>query len=277
MKDSKPRVMTVVLDIDGTMIGDISSQIMLYQLQNDLKKTSKVKIFDLNKFRKTLNEKNIIRPYLKKFLSMLTTHFNNIGCVVEYFVYTASEKTWAYFLISQLEKVLNIKLNRPLLTRQECDLTGTYQKSKSLASSICFKTLKKKYNYLKKEDIDNNLLIIDNTYEIFNDIDKQHLIYCPTYNGKYTENLPSLINETTFELLQKNLSFSSYYDFESTFYKFYVKEKYLERKQNQKKDIFFKKLIKIIIKLDIQDLSIKNISLIKTQLEKHKDTQNLKM
>ena len=105
-----------LIDLDGTMIGDITPQLDEYYLIKDinmrLKKIDGKEIRYKNKILQEELNKYIIRKYLKNFIKK-TREYDNI----ELFIYTASFDKWAKFIIPQLEKVLGYKFNRPLLTR----------------------------------------------------------------------------------------------------------------------------------------------------------------
>ena len=108
----------IVFDVDGTLIGDIRPQLVLYELYSALKtkdvKTAN-KFLKASDFRMKLNQ-GILRPHVGKFIKKMQQTYDNI----EFYIYTASEKGWAQFLIPHLENCLNIKFKRPLLTRENC-------------------------------------------------------------------------------------------------------------------------------------------------------------
>jgi hypothetical protein len=258
------------------MIGDISPQLNLYNMHKILcerKKTTKgrpssCKLFDTKTFENNLLRKRIIRPFLSSFLHKTKEHFNNIGVHVEYFVYTASDKTWAQFLIPHIEKALKIKFNRPILTRDDCYRDSAFQKSKYIAISAIYKSLKKRYPQLQKTDIEENFLMIDNNVDIFKETDRKRVIMCPTYEKVHYENVPAIVTEESFSELHKLgyfKNFRHYRDFEIAFYTKYVQD---AKKEDGKTDHFFKKLTEIILSNDMRTLSEHDIISMKDQLIK---------
>ena len=159
-----------LLDLDGTIIGDISPQVMLWELCRIC--NSKL---DNKVIQNVLRTSNIIRPGFKN----LITYLQSVDCSV--YVYTASEKTWANYIIGQIEKVLNIKFARPIFTRSDCNLKNKeYRKSTSFISKKLKKSLG---NVGSVTIIDNNNVWIG---------DQQNLVICPTYNRR--QFLPNLIH-----------------------------------------------------------------------------------
>lgn len=275
ISDQKPLI--IVLDIDGTIIGDITPQILLYELHLTLKKANnKVNIMNLKKFQEKLTE-GIIRPYFLKFIKRLKEHYNN----VEFFIYTASERKWATFMIANIEKVLGIKFNRPLFTRDNCILNNNdYKKSFTPLRKCIVKTLKKKYS-MNNSDIENRILIIDNRTDIYDKADKKHLLLCPTYNYISLENIPSFITEKDFKayniLIYKILIkykviqdiSNSYIDFQSKYYSKYINELEIVKTNNVKyiNDKFFLYLMNILIYKNINKFTPNNVTYIAKKLQ----------
>lgn len=161
-----------ILDLDGTIIGDCSYQVMLYNIEELCKKNkmkSKNENILLNCYKPT---SKLMRPFFKYFIGMIKKHYPDSL----FFIYTASDKTWASKEISMIEKTHNIKFNRPIFSRDDCiiDSFGNYRKSVK-------KILPKIVRYNKKYDIkQEKILVIDNN-ETFIDYQSSFLL-CPTYN-----------------------------------------------------------------------------------------------
>lgn len=274
---SEQKPLIIVFDIDGTIIGDITQQLLLYELHLTLKNANnKLNLMNLKKFQDKLTE-GILRPYFIKFIKRLKEHYNN----VEFFIYTASERKWATFLITNIEKILGIKFNRPLFTRDNCILQNNdYKKSFTPLRKCIIRTLKKKYS-MSNSDIDNRILIIDNRIDIYDKNDKQHLILCPTYNYISLENIPSFISEKEFKaynvliykILIKYKAISdisnSYIDFQSKYYTRYITELEATRTNNIKyiDDKFFLYLMNILIYKNINKFTPNNVSYIAKKLQ----------
>jgi len=138
-----------ILDLDGTIIGDCSYQCDVYNIQEIIRKTLVVKKKDMNKLElgaisrhktlcdKSLNEcynscSKLVRPFFGIFISKMRKMFPNS----HFFVYTASEKTWALKEINIIEKQNKIKFNRPIFTRDNCILDQFGNLKKSVAKYI---------------------------------------------------------------------------------------------------------------------------------------------
>lgn len=264
-----------ILDIDGTLIGDIRPQIMLYEM-NCMMKTSKKSLMNTKEFQERLRNSGIVRPFAVKFIKTIQGHLPNS----EIFIYTASEKKWASFLIANFEKAFGIRFNKPIFTRDNCSLfENEHRKHVNLIHPMLLKSLKKRYPLLRKGDLENRIMIVDNTLGVFEEIDRKHLVTCPTYDYKYPENIPAYIDEHLFSKYHNEVltilnryirmsSISTYLDFQREYYIYYVK--YLENlaKYNieQSKDQFFMKLLNIIVKKDINIFTPKVIQYISRKM-----------
>ena len=154
-----------LLDLDNTMIGDISPQIKEYNLIKSLNNEINN---NTNKNQKNIRYNNtllqeelkryIIRPYLNNFLQNIKEYKN-----IELFVYTASSDGWAKFIIPNIEKTIHYKFNRPLLTRKNT-LSGG-KKSISHIKNLVYTSLKKKYNLNNITQL-KYILLIDNTNNV---------------------------------------------------------------------------------------------------------------
>jgi len=152
---------TLILDLDNTVIGDVTYQVLANLLCKKACKPSHIK--------KMYSEKTgVIRPGFTQFISTLRSKIPTI----KIYIYTASKKEWALKEIKWIEQNCKIKLDRPILSRDDClDINNKYYKS---ISKIC-----KKIKNIDK----NNLLIIDNN-DLFID-NKDSFIKCPSYNYIY--------------------------------------------------------------------------------------------
>lgn len=173
-----------LIDLDGTIQGDVTPQLKEYVLQKSLgvKLNKKLVAGDY--------QKSLLRPFFKAFMNMINTHYKN---KVELFVYTASEKKWANYIVPIIESVTNVKFNRPIFTRDQCNMDMT-EKVKSLATvkPAILKTLKKKYNNISSDDIKNRIYLIDNNYVLK---ETDFLIKCPTYDKAVFINVLRTIDE----------------------------------------------------------------------------------
>jgi len=160
-----------IIDLDGTIIGDCIYQTEIYKIYLILNKLGiKIKINDILEPHYTEKAK-LIRPHFSYFLKKMKDAFPNC----HFYIYTASEKKWAEKEISLIEKNLNIKFDRPIFTRNDCDAV------KDECGKI---TYIKSINKIKKKiKIDNpEILIIDDKH-VYTD-NHNRLIKCKLYNYK---------------------------------------------------------------------------------------------
>jgi len=256
----------ILIDLDGSCVSDVRPQLILYEMNNQIRKQNKkISIFSNKYFIDKLNN-GIIRSYFEKFLKKLKEHYSNI----EYFIYTASEKNWANYLVPQIEKSINFKFNRPIFTRQNCLIVdNNMQKSVQHISPFLFNSLKKKYGKLRRKDLENNVLIIDNLKVYLKD-DINKMVICPTYDYKVPENIPSIITERIFNnyteiiitILNKYYNniynnVNNYIEFQKIFYNYYIN--YLTNiekiNKHQVHDKFFLYLTNIILYKQINHFS----------------------
>jgi hypothetical protein len=187
-----------VLDLDGTIIGDCSYQCDIYNIQEIIRRKLVTNKQQLSKMQlsaiarqktlcdKSLNEcyntcSKLIRPFFGTFINKMKKIYPNSY----FFVYTASEKSWAMKEIAIIEKQNKIKLNRPIFTRDHCikDSSGNLQKSIKHILPAIIKATKAQKNY----DFKDTLLVIDNN-PTFMDY-KDNFLLCPTYNYIKFQNL----------------------------------------------------------------------------------------
>ena len=222
----------VILDLDGTIIGDISPQITSFELAKSMKSSGAKYSQDTSDFKAKLKV-GLVRPFFDTFIKSLSA--NHIP--VEFFIYTASEKSWAEYVVKNIESTFNIKFNRPVFTRQYCFFDAKdreYKKSLSLVRSTLLKALRKKYSvHFTKQDISKNLLIIDNN-NVYHPNDQKHLLLCPTYNYRVPENVVIGMKQDTYKtyyqvihsVLKKTIPFLTlshdFYTFQKEFYTYYV-------------------------------------------------------
>ena len=241
-------MLVFLIDLDGTIQGDVSSQVKEFQLLNQLKKKCK----GVKHNKKGLEEdlmKNLLRPGFQTFMDFIKT--TNI----ELYIYTASDKKWALHLIPVLEKIIDHKFNKPIFTRDHCmvDDHNIYYKSIEHVQPLVFKNLKKLHPTLTKDELD--IRLIDNNYVLKSD-ESDKLIKCTTYNyGVICDPLRSISHDvinTHIKLISSLLitittKSSSIWLFNKIFYnKMYRKHRKQSRINNKfehKEDLFWKDMI----------------------------------
>lgn len=211
-----PDPLAVVIDIDGTIIGNIVPQVIEWQLVSDYNKGS---MRQFKKFLIDILKNYLIRPGLREFMMQTKeTHPN-----VHFFVFTASEHKWAHFLMPCIEAALGINFNKPFFTRNHmmyCKKSGTYKKSLA-------KILPQMNKYLKSSMKLNNCVLIDNNSTLVAG-ESSRLILCSTFDylmyqdplryipiDKVETNLPRIIKTLNqvdnFHSLKHNTSFNKFY------------------------------------------------------------------
>ena len=188
--DNLPYV--ILLDLDGTVVGNVSFQSQQYSLHLTLKKYG---------FKITKNHDippafgpnaKLVRPYFAEFVKDLETYFNKFNKQIYFFVYTASEKQWANIEVSWIEKTHGIKIMRPIFTRDDCtrDSTGNIKKSIEKIYPRIIKAISKNHTISQRDRmtiLENQFMIIDNNGVYSDRSDK--LLLCPDYNYTVFENL----------------------------------------------------------------------------------------
>jgi hypothetical protein len=266
--------LVILLDIDGTLIGDITSQITHYEIVQSIKKAKGRVPYNIKSLQAKLKD-GIVRPYFKSFFEDLRSYG------VEIFIYTASQKQWAEFIIKQIEYAYNIKFNRPIFTRNNCKyINNDHIKSVKFVQPSVFKTLKRKYPAITVDDIKNNIIAIDNRKVYDNDA---KLVLCPTYNHLVPENIPAFITPQLFITYSKDIydimgkyyssrqfiPTSNYMKFERQFYQIYLDQLSNCSKSRPlvKYDLLFKLIRDIIITKKMSSFSQKNIAYINAKVE----------
>lgn len=256
----------LVLDLDGTIIGDVSHWVLQYSLINELYEDDpRQRSKEITKFKARLTDAmkytGLMRPYTTRF--MRSMHHRS---GYELFVYTASEQNWAKLVIGCVENATGVKFNRPIFSRLHCKLDGfEYKKNlKSIAPKIV-NHLKHTYptvtmNQVYSKDVlhfvDNTPFVLDNEFER-----RSFLTVCPTYAflsvhdvlGSFT--FKQLFhNYTRFEellkLSERATSPSKYKDFQlfqAKYYKTIYNNMHHAAKDNflSTKDRFFKLLMNV--------------------------------
>jgi hypothetical protein len=175
-----------VIDWDGTIAGQVDYQSQYYGVLSMLRK---------HRFKP--NVTNIV-PHAFSPKAKLYGE-------VYFFVYTASEKRWAHQEIAWVEKLHDIKFDRPIFTRGDCSVEAGGNLRKSLA-----KVFPRMMAYISKRRIrahgdlaqpltseqritilKNYTMVIDNNAVYSDHTDK--LLLCPDYGYSVFENLLNVI------------------------------------------------------------------------------------
>lgn len=190
-----PLPIIFVLDWDGTIAGKVDFQSQAFSLAQTLRKNG-FRPKPLPSVLQAFSPKSkLIRPGFGSFIKAMERLYQG---QVHFFIYTASEKTWANYEIGLVEKQFGIKFARPIFSREDCvvDQGGQYRKSiAKVYPRICRAV--GKHRPLTTEErmymLENNVVMIDNNAVYTDRPDK--MLLCPDYDYAVFENLIEMIPE----------------------------------------------------------------------------------
>jgi hypothetical protein len=197
MASSTPPLV-VLLDLDGTLVGKVSSVLCEYQLLQQLSLLSGPGIrrpasapaasAPASAAVQTVQERvlrdaivsrlryGIIRPNVLRFCK-------EVGPRVELFVYTASDAAWANFFVPCVEAALGIKFNRPIFTRDQC--SRDMRKSIDRLLPQISRSLRRRYP-AAAASLRDRVLLVDNTPDVMAaPVEASRVVVCPTYGYSY--------------------------------------------------------------------------------------------
>jgi hypothetical protein len=275
-KTIKVEPLVLLIDLDGTLQGNISPQLMEYDLINRLNSIITSKSSNIKYSLKNLYSdftSGLLRPFVQEaFISIKKTH-----PTIEFYIYTASSDEWAHFILNQITKLFFGKrniINKPYFTRKH--LTEYGIKSISKVRPTIVHNLRKKYPHAKF----NQIFLIDNNF-VLSPSEMNKLIYCPTYDFKVVINPLRLLTEdvknkyynSISEYLLKEPSKNSI-ELYKKFYKNAFKDLELAEKNNKKyiNDNYWQSFALIVNKNKIN--SPENINKMIIQLQELYMTKN---
>lgn len=171
-----PDPIFVILDIDGTLIGDISFCVCEWEI---LSRIDHRKLRQLRAFLISYLKSGLLRSGIADFL----TNLRSVRDDIEFIIYTASDDKWASFLVPCIESAIGIKLARPIFTRKDCvGKSSSSYKSLAKISQRVFRAFKTKYPALKSEKhVAKMMVMIDNNH-VLREKEVSRCIICPTYD-----------------------------------------------------------------------------------------------
>lgn len=163
-----------ILDLDGTIVGDVTDILEDYYFRLAYSKQTKNKRYlqtPKELFRKF--DEGLIRPFFVDFCKYVLTQPDSYV-----YVYTASASEWAHYLIPNIEAYINnkiggnrlFKFQRPIFAREYCS-QQTYKK--------CLESIKPVLKDRHKEDF--RLIMVDNNVTLEGK-EVKYLLHCPTYD-----------------------------------------------------------------------------------------------
>lgn len=260
---------TFIIDLDGTIIGDCIYQAEIYKISLILNKLKiKIKINEI--LEGCYKEKTrLIRPYFKIFIEKM----REIYPKSKYYIYTASEKRWAEKELKIIENELKIRMDRPILTRNDCIMM---EKENKIDIKKSIEMIKRKIKYKEGEImiIDDNDVYIDNM---------ERMVKCKYYNYKYfcnyweyipIERIKNKIVLKYIEKLIENERLNPYIERKTMkqqieYYKWLNKKCIEINKENKKykKDEFWLRITEAIIENKIIIFNKANIKLIQNSIK----------
>ena len=207
----------MLVDIDGTIIGDIDPQLTEYELiiqGSSRKQTQK----NLNSFRGR-NYKNALVTQLMNGLMRPGFALFCAQCAllrIPIMLYTAAEHEWATFLAPRILQAVRFEMMRNmedpplnfrfarLFTRRYCGITsdGSCRKSLDLIIKHVYASLKKEYTMSRGlEGLMERIVMIDNTEGILEQ--KRNLVLVPTYEYSHMYDVTANIDSSDSKRLHR--------------------------------------------------------------------------
>lgn len=181
-----PAPLVLFVDLDGTVIGDVSHLSAEKEIAAALCPGSAT-LKELKASHVSRMRFGVVRPRLDSFLRRVEQCNNGTsGRRVELFVYTASEHSWALYVTGIIETAVGFRFNRPIFTRNHCHPAGdgTFHKTLSPLLPAVVKSLRRKgYGGLTVPALEGRVALVDNNPTVIrSSVDRVRLITCPTYN-----------------------------------------------------------------------------------------------
>jgi hypothetical protein len=168
------RPIVVLLDLDGTVVGEVDGLVHERELLSRLGLPASSALLQAD-----LGGGRIVRPGFAQFIKEVKAAHAN----VEFFVYTASSPDWARVLVPHIEAACGVRLNRPIISRDQCLFhrdTLQCRKSLSVIDELLTAALRPRYPQLGsvREDA-QAIVLIDNTEGVL--LESRNQVTVPTY------------------------------------------------------------------------------------------------
>jgi hypothetical protein len=184
----------VLLDLDGTIIGDINAAVCEFEILLSYC-PQKLPLFKAM-LTSQLQSTAIIRPGFDAFMRALQRRD------IDVFVYTASDTKWAKLLVPLIEQVVGVPFAKPLFTRTHCrSSNGNYVKPcKAVMAAMCASMKKRSRPGIQSAaDLADRVMYVDNNDVIRRDVPyAPELILCPTYDYRLDHDVLRLVPENVF-------------------------------------------------------------------------------
>ena len=193
-----------LLDLDGTLQGNVSPQLNEYEF---IKKVNKnlVGYPKLKYSQKALDfdyDIGLLRPHLKTSLKSIKKNHPN----VEFFIYTASSDSWANFIVPKVIRLVP-EINSLFFSREFCSNDG--KKSIKRVLPLVKNYLSDKYDVKSVQ----NVFLVDNNIVLEKD-ELSKLIHCQTYDYTHvvdiTRSIPDFILRMNHNYISKEIFGKTY-------------------------------------------------------------------
>ena len=189
---SNQELCVYTIDIDGTLIGDITHHVAEWEILSRYDK-KKVKQFKTNLIQAL--QKGLMRPHVAEFINHIKANNER----AEFYLYTASEDKWAQFLVPCIEAACGCKFARPIFSRKHCLLVDrSLKKSLQCISTSIFNKLKARYSIKKASYVYDNMILIDNN-KVLIEKEVRKGILCPSYDYPHSYDVLRLIDPSILE------------------------------------------------------------------------------
>lgn len=109
---------TIVLDLDHTMVGDVTPLLHRYAVLRAVRKLGLPGPCPDAALVDVLSTTPLLRPGLTEFLR------RSVASGKKLYVFTASERAWATALVRAIQRVTGVRFARPLFARDNCHVRG---------------------------------------------------------------------------------------------------------------------------------------------------------
>lgn len=202
----------VLVDIDGTIIGEIDAQLVEYQLIVKPPAAKKKSLPSTSTFREKMYKDQLVTQLMNGLMRPGFSAFCAQCAImgIPIMLYTAAEDEWAHFLVPAILQAVRIEMQRDLenppknfkfvklFTRKNCTFDQKNVPSTKSLQRIAkdmHATLKKDYAMSRGiEGLLDRTILIDNTPGVL--AEANHLVIVPTYNFAYLYDVMMNIDHT---------------------------------------------------------------------------------
>ena len=185
----------LIIDIDGTIVGDVSSFHKDMQFRETLTHvTGKNYKRPKQHYVDVLLYKSLLRPHFVEFCQTLSSIASTRPVYV--FLSSSGDHAWVHTIAPLIERACNFRFQRPLFTRKHCDDINS--KKLSIIRPAINRVLKRNKEPYNSSEIP--VIAIDNWDVYLDSVDTPHVLRCPTYDCNvpldYINDIPISVQHT---------------------------------------------------------------------------------